>query len=140
MKNNKIKIEENIKRTLRKHPIVFAYLFGSYAKNEVLPFSDLDIAVYFDKNLNKKEKQNIISETRESLEKKLKMPQKIDIVCLNDELPPLLLKNIVYEGNLIYSKNEQKRMNWESQIISIWWDWEYYQKQFDEAILNTSRI
>ena len=135
------KIKEKILTlTLKKQPIVFAYLFGSYAKNKVLSFSDLDIDVYFDKNLDKNERRKAISEARENLEKRLKMPQKIDIVCLNDELPPLLLKNIVYEGKLIYSKDEQKRINWESRGMSIWWDWEYYQRQFDNAILSAPRI
>lgn len=134
---------DKIKKTitvLKKQPIIFAYVFGSYAKKTVLPFSDFDLALYLKSNLDKKEKAKIISETREELEKKLKMPQKIDIVCLNKELPPLLLKNIIYEGKLIYTKDEQKRVNWESYIMSLWWDWEYYQKQFDEAVLNTSRI
>lgn len=131
---------KKITEIFKKHPVLFAYVFGSFAKNKVLPFSDLDIAVYVNPVAKRDERNKIISDIREELEKKLKMPQKIDLICLNNELPPMLLRNIIYEGKLVYSKDEQKRINWESRAMSLWWDWEYYQRQFDEAILSISRI
>ena len=44
------KIEE-LKKLLKKHGFVrFAYLFGSFARGDAGPLSDIDIAVYLDAN------------------------------------------------------------------------------------------
>lgn len=129
-----------INSVLKRHPVIFNYVFGSSAKSNTWGFSDLDLAVYLESGLDKIKIKQIISEIRDELEKQLNMPEKIDFVCLNDELPFLLLKEIVYEGQLIYSKDEEKRISWESKAISLWLDWAYYQQQFDQAILNQPRI
>lgn len=123
-----------------KNSVEFAYFFGSQAKGEALLFSDLDFAVFLEPSLSQEQRVEIISNLRDEIEKIFAMPEKIDIVCLNEELPIPLLQNIVYESQLIFSGNEARRINWEARTMSICWDWDYYQKQFDRAILTQSRV
>ena len=48
LKNQKIQdITEKIRRiTIKEQRIPFAFLFGSYARGEEIPISDIDIAIY----------------------------------------------------------------------------------------------
>jgi len=41
---------EELRGLLKKYDVKLAYLFGSYAKEEITRFSDIDIAVLFEKD------------------------------------------------------------------------------------------
>lgn len=129
-----------LNEVFHKSSVEFAYFFGSQARGEALLFSDLDFAVFLTPSLSKERRIEMISNIRDEIEKIFEMPEKIDIVCLNEELPIPLLRNIVYESQLIFSSNEAWRINWEARAMSICWDWDYYQKQFDRAILTQPRV
>ncbi len=133
MRNTKL-LFPKIKKIFGKYPVILGYVFGSYAKGRVGRMSDLDLAIYFDKKKVKKEKwQELIEQIKDELEISFRMPEKIDLVSLN-EVPPLLEREIVYDGKLIYNKNDGIRAHYEAQAISRWLDWKWYQDRFDKAI------
>lgn len=128
------KLLPKIKKALRKYPLVLVYVFGSYAKRQVGPLSDLDLAVYFDvKEVKPKNTQQLSDDIKEELEIALGMREKVDVVALGD-IPPLLEKEIVYQGKLIINKNDNIRARYESAAVGRWLDWKWYQDQFDQAI------
>jgi predicted nucleotidyltransferase len=43
-------------KELDKYPIIFAYLFGSHAKDKSTKLSDLDLAVFFDRKIQEGQK------------------------------------------------------------------------------------
>ena len=71
------------------------YLFGSYAKGNAKPISDIDICVLTKKNITKNIKENILSNSS----------KKIDISIFWD-LPPTLRFRVFKEGKLLYKKDE----------------------------------
>jgi predicted nucleotidyltransferase len=60
---NAIKIKETLIKYANtffgESPVLFAYLYGSYAVHQTHPFSDLDIAVYIEKPLTTRESMKL---------------------------------------------------------------------------------
>lgn len=98
MKNNE-KLFENLKKFFENLDFIdFALVFGSYAKEKVLPISDLDVAIHTSKELEFLEIGNLISEMEKITKKE------VDLVILNGiyQKNPLLAYNIISEGILIF--------------------------------------
>lgn len=129
----KQKVIEVCKEGFGKFGVVFGYIFGSIAKGTAGPLSDLDVAVFVDSK-EKKEMEEAREKIREDLEEKLNLADKVDVVVLNEELPPLLENQIVYDGELIFSKDDAKRAHYEARAISRWLDWDFHQKKINESI------
>lgn len=128
-----MEIKQKIESILKKYPITFGYLFGSQAKQYSGPLSDLDLAVFFDTATTPQERKELRFKIEEAISKALKCS--VDVIPLNDA-QPLLEKEVVYEGNLIYSQNEAQRTHYEAQAISRWLDWKYHQNKLNQAIIN----
>ena len=104
----------------RKHPVLFAYLYGSYATGVVHPFSDLDIGIYIEKVPDRK-----------YLELELSLSLEIDAsvgtaiaseVRIINKLPLVILGKIITEGVLIYSRDEVVRVDFETSVRSAYFD------------------
>lgn len=117
-------IQPQLKKILAKHPVNCGYLFGSIAENNPGPLSDLDLAVYLEVNLKENEQEEIIATIQNEIEKKLHLANQVDIVLLNQELPPALERNIVYDGKLIYIKDDIARAYYEADVIKRWLDYQ----------------
>ena len=97
-----------------------AYLFGSYAKGKASPLSDIDIALlldeafpsnnYFDKRL----------ELHPKIAKILKTDE-IDLVILN-QASPVLAYNILKNGKVLFTKNQNSKVRFETKVISQYLD------------------
>jgi predicted nucleotidyltransferase len=101
-------------------PVLFAYLYGSYAMGTSHPFSDLDVAVFV-------EEQDMRNCLELELSLSLRIDEKLghevqsDLRVLN--LLPLTVKGIVLaDGKLIYSKDENKRIEFEAQVRTAYFD------------------
>lgn len=124
-----------IKAILKKYPVLFAYVFGSYAKARTRPKSDIDIAVFFDRELTEQERDSLRGEIKEEIAHALKKYDQVDIVALNDAYP-LLEKEVIYNGKLIYSKDEAAQAHYQARAVSRWLDYKWHYDRFAERILN----
>jgi len=100
---------ENIENQLKEFfsnikDVKFAYLFGSYAKNTQNKNSDIDIAIYFEKDTNIFDKTLEIHHKLEILFKK-----EIDIVCLNSIKNNYLLIDILKNNILLKDSIDDSR-------------------------------
>lgn len=94
------------KRTWERERYSFAYIFGSRATGKVHPESDLDIAIYLKEPLKDyTEKKFELIDLISALTDK----NEIDLVILN-EASPLVVHSVVSTGKLLFSKNEEKRV------------------------------
>lgn len=123
------------KKVFKNYPVVFAYLFGSYVKGRIRSQSDIDIAVFFDRKIKKQERDVLKGEIREDLSQELKKYDKIDIVVLN-VAPPLLEKEVVYNGKLIYSEDDAQRAHYQARAVSRWLDYKWHYDKFAKKIFN----
>ena len=121
-----------------KSPVLFAYLYGSYARGFVHPFSDLDIGIYI---------ENI--SYREYLELELSLSLEIDEktgnnvaseVRIMNVLPLVITGKIITEGVLIFSRSEIIRVDFETSIRSAYFDFlpviRKYQSAYVDSIVS----
>jgi len=125
----------NIKNTIISYLssleyVNFAILFGSYAREQELPMSDIDIALGLHNDLTLMERGYLISEL-ESL-----VHIDIDLVVLNTLLStnPRLAYHIYQEGVLLFGKNEKSLVRLRSETMKRYLDTRYLRNQFDEKL------
>ena len=108
-----------------KKEVELSYIFGSTVSGKANALSDIDIAVLIDRKQIEKElypygyKAHIIADLM-----KLLKTNKVDLVILN-EAPPLLKHRVLYTGKLVYSNNEEKRIQFQVECIDKYNDFKY---------------
>ena len=127
-------IKDKIKKVLENYPIVFAYLFGSSARGKTGALSDVDIAVYFENQISEKDRFNLKLDLIDKFQKVFQ--KNIDIVILQ-EAPPLLLNRVLKEGIKVYSKNEGKRMSFETLSSMKFLDWKWHLDKYTKATFES---
>lgn len=127
-------IKNILKEYFKKHlEVEVAYIFGSVAQGRISALSDIDIAIITDsQQINGKTyrygyKAEIIADLI-----KLLRTNKVDLVILN-EAGTLLKHRVLHFGKLIYSKNEGKRIKFQTDTINKYNDF----KQLIKPHLST---
>ncbi len=121
------KIIDNLKD---ENSIIFAYLHGSFLEGS---FRDIDLAIYVQTTLNKKEALKLELKLERELEEKIKLP--IDIRILN--YSPLSFRyNVIKDGKLILSRNENLRCDFASLSIREYLDFNFYRKRYMKEVLG----
>lgn len=114
---------EGLRRFLAKDRMVkFAYLFGSAARNEAGPLSDLDVAVYLDGRVNEFRYRLRLAE---GLARALKT-EKLDLVVLKSA--PVLLKYEVISSGIILKEDRPRRVMFETLVLQEYLDTAYLRK------------
>jgi len=122
---------------LTQRDVVFAYLFGSAAQNDMGPLSDVDVAVYLKERLGSSKRFDRRLELMGKVESVLKVPDKVDLIILND-LPLLLRFNVIYKGILLLCRDHKKRILFETRTMSTFFDRQYYYER--DADITIKRI
>lgn len=122
-----------LKQIFKKYPVLFAYVFGSYTREKIGALSDIDIAVYFDREINKEKRFKLRYDIQDEIEVNFKAQGKIDVISLNDA-DPFLEKEVVYNGKVLYVKDNDIRKHYEANAIGRWLDWKWYDEQFIQSI------
>lgn len=128
---------KKIDQILKKEPnILFAYLYGSYAKDKQNKESDIDIAIYLD---NKTTKIDPLYASRLALKIEKAQDKKIsvDIRILNRS--KIRFKHqVLKHGKLIHSKNEKARIIFEAYSNSCYMDFKPFLDSYNKA--RTERL
>ena len=106
--------------------ILFAYLYGSFSKSVERKDSDIDIGIFV-KDLSDMEKYY-----PEKLALKIErmIGGEIDIRILNDR-DIIFLHQVLKYGKLLFSKNEKKRIKFETDVYKKYIDFVYYMEEYD---------
>jgi len=99
--------------------VKFAYLFGSIAKGNSGPLSDLDLAVYLDGRLDF---FTYRLKLMEALAKVLKT-ENFDLVVLNQA--SIVLKHEVIGGGIVLKDDRPRRIMFESRVLREYLDTAY---------------
>lgn len=124
---------ENISRILEKEPdILFAYLFGSHAKNTMHKESDIDIAIYLSDSSFFEEDPLYTSRLAIKIEKALSEKKVVDLRVLNGST--IRFKSqVIKHGKLISSGDEKKRIEFETSSLTHYYDFKPYNEVYDTA-------
>lgn len=122
---------------LDKRPVLLAYLYGSTASGLALPFSDLDIALYLAEPLSPRERLNLELAVEMALEDALGLGN-ADVRAINDA--PLSVRGaVVQEGILLYCRDEEQRVDFESLTLKLYLDFEPVARMFRELFFERLR-
>ena len=131
IRNSLLSIAPNL---FNRHPVLFAYLYGSYATGIVHPFSDLDIGIYVER-LPENKHLNLQLSLSLELDSLLKTEMASEIRIIN-KLPLVILGNIVTDGILIYSKDEILRVDFETSVRSAYFDFLPIVQKYNNAYID----
>jgi predicted nucleotidyltransferase len=118
-------------------PVLFAYLYGSYARGDVHPFSDIDIAVYTeleDLDAIYRLEMNLGL----ALDAHLDHKASTDVRTLN-HLPVAVVGEVVTHGRLIYSRDEAARVDFEVYARKRYFDFKPAIQLYNRYALNRMR-
>ncbi len=119
---------------LGKYPVLFAYLYGSFATGVVHPFSDVDIGIYVKEIA---EGGYLAMELGISLEFDEELPGNFqsDLRVIND-LPLSFLGQIVTDGVLVYCRDDPTRIDFETSVRMAYFDFLPVLKMHQNEYLN----
>lgn len=114
--------------------VKLAYLFGSVAGGKSGKLSDVDIAVFLDESLKRRDMFNLQLKLISELTSILKT-DKLDLVIMNDA--PLTLNYEIIKANCtILVRDEEKKIDFEHGILSSYLDRRYYEKRWASEFLK----
>jgi predicted nucleotidyltransferase len=111
---------------------VAAYIFGSYASMKTVAESDIDIAVLLDREINTEKSGFIKQEITKDIMELISF-DKVDVVILN-LAPPLLCHEVIKKGELIYSGDEKKRIEFTANASTRYLDTVYLRRVQDHIL------
>lgn len=127
-----------LRSVFRRHPILFAYLFGSQAKGRVSISSDVDIAAFLSPDLSSAQQGDLRLSLASDLTSALKRDD-LDLVILNSA-PPFLAFQAIHPGVLLYSRDELARTRFEARTLSMYFDRLHsFQKSADAMIRRVAQ-
>lgn len=123
---------------LREQPdVVLVYLFGSHARQQARPQSDLDIALLLD------ERDRMPFEL---LERRLDLTARaeeivrgpVDVVLLN-RTSLLLQGQVLSEGRLLYAADKAAQVEYEARTRALYFDFQPRLRQHRKVLIEAAR-
>ena len=131
-------LKDNAPAIFKNYPVLFSYLFGSYAKGDVHPFSDIDIGIYLKENSLARKALDIELSLSLDFDAILGNKFNVDVRSINN-MPLIMKGNIVSEGILLYSRNDPFRVEFETNVRKVYFDFKPYIDRYHKAyIANAS--
>ena len=123
---------ERLRQSIASLPEVrLAVLFGSTARGQARPQSDVDLGVLLDPDT---------PDVRFKAEIELGKAagQSVDVVFLN-QAPPLLRFEIAKEGVLLHQDQDHLWTDFKTRAMLDWWDWAPIAKRIEDALIQRLR-
>ncbi|MEA2055056.1 MAG: nucleotidyltransferase domain-containing protein [Candidatus Thermoplasmatota archaeon] len=123
----------SMKRLFGQHSeILFAYLYGSVAREENYKGSDVDIAIFVKEDFTPCGfyEVNIAEEIERTGLKN------VEVVILNGKSLRFLNQVLRY-GKLIFSRDEQARVSFETKVTKRYIDFKPYYEEYDKMRMST---
>jgi predicted nucleotidyltransferase len=120
-----------------QYPVLFAYLYGSYATGSAHVFSDLDIAVYLEP-ASVDRALELELDLALAADKMLGHTVETEVRAINN-LPLILIGQVVTNGILLYCRDENTRVEFEVQARKKYFDFLPVIKDYHQACLEEVR-
>lgn len=129
---NRAQIKKDIKKVIEADKdVLFAYLFGSQATGPAHFLSDIDVACYLkpgDMEYYLKKDEELLGNLAVGLH-----TSKVDLIILN--VAPLVLKfRIISDGEVVLSRDEQERIDFETAVLYRYFDLKPYLDEYYQLI------
>lgn len=116
-------------------PVTLAYLYGSAARGQLLPVSDVDIALVLcrSQSISPKEKLRLETDVEDALEQKGVHKPDVRII---DDLPLTFKGQVAIEGVRLYSRDEVARVEFETRTWKEYLDFEPTARMMRQAFFE----
>ena len=130
-RKDKDKIQRMIVDILKERKeIIFAYLHGSFVKDD---FRDIDIAIYLNEGMDKKNILKYELFLERVLEEELSLP--VDVRVLNNA--PLSFRfKVIKGGELLFSRDEKLWCDFECLTFVKYHDFDFHRKTYRREALD----
>src|SRR5687768_3975963 len=108
-----------------------AWLFGSVARGEAGPLSDVDVAVLLNAKVPPEARMDIAAALVEKLESRC---DRVDLVLL-DEASPEVQHSVIREGLLLVERDADRRVTFEVRAIQEYLDFQYLSAIYDRELI-----
>lgn len=113
-----------LKEYFKNKSVRLVYLMGSQASGQTKPYSDVDMAVLFDQNLNARQRFDARIELLSYLTKFLGT-NNIDLIDLQSA-PPFFAYEAIKHRKELYIADEDTRVSFETKALTNYFDQKYY--------------
>lgn len=113
-------------------PVAVVYLFGSQARGDAGPLSDVDVAVLLAGDLSPEEALALRLRLMDAIGRALCV-ERVDLVVLNDA-PYLLQHRVIRDGRVLYCPDELVRVRYEFRVLRDYLDFRYFEDKYFRAV------
>jgi predicted nucleotidyltransferase len=121
---------------LQGRPVALAYLYGSAARGQTTPFSDVDVALVLNQSLSREEQFRLELSLQAEIEEACSLPE-ADVRVI-DQAPLTVQGLVVTQGQLLYCRQESQRIQFETMVRQRYFDYQpvarHMQRLFFERI------
>lgn len=128
------KIPEAIQAVKLRSEVVALYTFGSAAKNDLKPLSDLDFAILLPSKMDKHQRFEKHLELI-GLFNQIFHTDEIDLAILNDSSLRFCY-TIIKTGKLLFCRNRSGIVDLHDKVIKNYLDFKYFRDSFDKSFLK----
>lgn len=125
---------ERLARALDKAGVVAAFIFGSQASGKVSPLSDVDIGVWLDPAIDKRQRSDrrvrMIGDACSALR-----TNEVDLVVLNDA-PPLLQHRAISNRRMVLDRDPKARVRLEARALLDYLDTKPLRDELTRGLRN----
>ena len=118
---------------IKNFPVLLCYLYGSYARGDIHPFSDIDIGIYLEK-MNSGKMLDIDLSLALEFDDIIGHGCNVDVRSINN-MPLLMKGKLVTEGILLYSRNDAFRVEFETNVRKAYFDFRPFIIQYQNSYL-----
>ncbi len=124
---------DSLKKVFENHEeILFAYLYGSVAREEAGKSSDIDIGIFIERNFRRHVFYEI--EIAKEIEEYTGL-RNVEVVVLNNK-SLRFLNQVLRHGKLIFSRDEKARILFETDVTKGYIDFKPYYEEYDAMRLK----
>lgn len=116
---------------LELQPVSLAYLYGSATTGRMHPFSDIDIALLVDEGLSPLERLKLTLRIQLDVADQCDLSN-ADVRIINDA-PLIFQGRVVCGGLLIYARDEQERLKFETATRLRYFDYQPVHRRLQDA-------
>ena len=122
---------------LKSQPVALAYMYGSAVSGHTTPFSDVDVALLTTETLTPLARLRLIQHIQTQLYDALGLLN-VDVRIINDA-PLVLQGRIVTDGVLLYMRDNQARIDYETTTRMRYFDYLPIHKRLQDSFFDDVR-
>lgn len=127
-------IEQRIRQALASEPIEIAYMFGSQARGDAGPLSDVDVAVLACNDVPPDDYTALQLRLMTNLMRALQRDD-VEVVVLN-RAPILLQHRVIRDGRVLLCRDELLRSRYEARVLVRYFDSRHLENLYNEGLMK----